>query len=229
MLRASRQAGQPIRKLALKRRIKAIALFASAGFLFLVPLLGGKIFERIFNPVASIDIQSETWLKPLFPILLGSALSLIATGVFLWKRANHADQGAKGEEDVAQELIQLENEGWQIEYNLYLTNGMGDADVVCISPRRKAYVVDVKAHRGEIATDGHRLYRRLGRKNYAFKKNLLQQAIMQAIQVRKQQRLSFVTPIVVFANATVLIPIGNQRKVYVVEKSKLVSLLRSLG
>lgn len=165
-------------------------------------------------------------LYALFAII---ALGLITNGVFWWKRANHAAQGAKGEEDTAQEMVQLEQAGWQIEYGMRLGSRLGDADIVCISPQSKAFVIDVKSHQGEVTSDGKKLYRRMGKTTYSFEKNFLEQAMKQALQVKQQRNLNFVTPIVAFSRAKVLVPSGKLQKVYVVEKSRLVSLLESLG
>ena len=69
----------------------------------------------------------------------------------------------------------------------------------------------------------------MGKTTYPFKKNFFDQAMKQALQVKKQKDLNFVTPIVAFSNARVLVPTGKSNKVYVVEKSRLVLLLKSLG
>jgi len=53
--------------------------------------------------------------------------------------------------------------------------------------------------------------------------------LKQALQVKEQKNLNFVTPIVAFSNAKILVPTGKLKKVYVVEKSRLVTLLKSLG
>jgi Nuclease-related domain len=233
MPKSSRQAGQNIRELALKRRVKAIISFASAGFSVCAPFLLVKVFEPLLNPVSALNPSQPRISLNLPPLVyvfcVIAALGLVAEGVFLWKRADRADQGAKGEEDTAQEMLPLARAGWQVEYGLRLGNGLGDADIICISPQNKAYVIDVKSHRGEVTTDGKQLYRRMGKTTYSFEKNFLDQAMQQAFQVKKQKSLSFVTPIVAFSNAKVSIPSGKSKKVYVVEKSKLVSLLRSLG
>jgi Nuclease-related domain len=233
MPKASRQAGQNIRELALKRRVKAIISFASAGLTVCAPFLLVKVFEPLLNPISALNPsqpQISLNLPPLvYVFCVVAALGLVVEGVFLWKRADRADQGAKGEEDTAQEMIQLEQGGWQVEYGMRLGGGLGDADIVCISPQNKAYVIDVKSHRGDVTTDGKQLYRRMGKTTYPFEKNFLDQAMKQAFQVKKQKNLSFVTPIVAFSNAKVSIPSGKSKKVHVVEKSKLVSLLKSLG
>ena len=233
MPKVRRQAGQNIRELALKRRVKAIASFISAGFVIFFPFFLIKTFENFLRQLSSLNSsqpQSSLHLPPIFyTLFIIVALGLVANGVFLWKRANHADQGAKGEEDTAEEIFQLEQEGWQIEYGMRLSNKLGDVDIVCVSPQNKAYVIDVKSHRGEVTTDGKQLYRRMGKTTYPFEKNFLNQAMKQALQVKEQKGLGFVTPIVAFSNAKVLVPPGKLQKVYVVEKSRLVSLLKFLG
>lgn len=232
MPRSSRKAGRSIRELAINRRIDAIISFAVAGTMICSPLLM-KILENFMKQIPSLNLSNTPFFLSFSPLiyipLIILALLLIVRGNFLWKRANHADQGAKGEENIGQEISQLEQEGWQIEFNLRLGNRLGDADIVCISPQNKAYVIDVKSHRGEVLTDGKQLSRRWGKKNGSFEKNFLEQAMKQALQVKKQKNLSFVTPIVAFSEAKVSIPSNKVQKVYVVEKSKLLALLESLG
>ncbi|MBW4647463.1 MAG: NERD domain-containing protein [Kastovskya adunca ATA6-11-RM4] len=233
MAKSSRQAGQNIRKLAVKRRAKAILSFVSAGLVVFFPFFLFKAFESFLKDIPSLNpSQPQLLLKIpliLYAFLVIVALGMVSNGVFLGKRANHADQGAKGEEDTAQEIFQLEQGGWQVEYGMRLGNRLGDADIVCISPQNKAYVIDVKSHRGEVTTDGKQLYRRMGKTSYPYEKNFLDQAMKQALQVKKQKNLSFVTPIVAFSDAKVSVPAGKLQKVYVVEKSRLVTLLKSLG
>jgi len=234
MPKRNNQAGQNIRKLASKRRFKAITSFISAG-ITVFSLFGliriYELFAKFLSPLKPSQTQTASIQVPLpiYGIFLIVALGLVVNGIYLWKRANHADQGAKGEEDAAQEMVQLEQEGWQVEYGMRLGNRLGDADIVCISPRNKAYVIDVKSHQGDVTTDGKLLYRRMGKTTYPFEKNFLGQAMKQALQVKKQKGLSFVTPMVAFSNASVSIPSDKLQKVYVVEKSKLLSLLKSLG
>ena len=126
-------------------------------------------------------------------------------------------------------MIELEKEGWQFEYNLRLGRGLGDADIVCISPQNKAFAIDVKSHQGEVITDGNQLCKRAGKTTYPFEKDFLDRCMRQALQVRDQKNLSFVTPILAFSEAKVSVPSGKLKKVYIVEKSRLVSLLKSLG
>lgn len=227
-----RRAGQNIRELALKRRVKAIAAFAAAGFTLLSPFLMTRIFETFLRQMSSVEkspAQPSFQLPVAFyGLFLIASIGLIARGRFLWKRANHADQGAKGEEETAQEMAQLEQAGWQVEYGLRLGNKLGDIDIVCTSPRNKTYVIDVKSHRGEVIADGEQLRRRMGKTTYSFEKNFLHQAMRQSLQMKEQQNLNFVTPIVAFSAAKVSVPTGKLKSVYVVEKSRLVSLLKSI-
>ncbi len=233
MAKVSRRAGQNIREMAFKRRVKAIYSFGSAGVTLLIPFFANWISEKFVKPMSSLDSSQSQSLSYLlltvYIFLVMMALGLVANGVFLWKRAGHASQGAKGEEETAQEMLPLEQDGWQVEYGMRLGNRLGDADIVCISPHNQAYVIDVKSHKGEVTTDGTKLYRRMGKNTYPFEKDFLAQAMKQALQVQKQKKLSFVTPIVSFSDAKVLIRNGKVKKVYVVEKSKLISLLKSLG
>lgn len=230
---SSRKAGQNIRELAIRRRIKAITSFASAGLVIFVPFM---VTNTVNDFLRRIALSNQSLQQPalnvppvIYLLLLFVAAGLVANGIYLWKRANHADQGAKGEEDVAQEMLQLAATGWQIEYGIRLGNRLGDADIVCISPQQKAYVIDVKSHRGEVITDGKNLCRRMGSATYPFEKDFLKQAVKQAMQVKQQKSLQFVTPIVAFSAAKVSVPVGKLQNVYVVEKARLVGLLKQLG
>jgi Nuclease-related domain len=228
-----RQPGQNIRKLALKRRLKAVYYFIAAGGIIMIPFAVTHSFADLLKPISSLNPSQPKPsfnFPPIYYILFVIiSLGLITNGVFLWKRANHADQGAKGEEDAGREMLQLEQEGWQVEYGMLLGGGLGDADIVCISPQNKAYAIDIKSHRGEVTTDGNQLYKQMGRTTYPFEKDFLDRCMKQALQVKQQKNLSFVTPILAFSDAKVSVPADKLRKVYVVEKLKLVSLLKSLG
>jgi len=229
MPKANRQAGQNIRALAIKRRTKAIVSFASAGFVAIFPFLLTGLFNDFLQRLPSARPPVPLSLPPIDHLaFIALSLGLVANGMYLWKRADHADQGAKGEEDVALEMRSLQQNNWTVEYNLRLEGGLGDADIVCISPGNTAFVIDVKSHRGEIVADGDKLSRRMGQNVYPFEKDFLKQATRQAVQVKKQKKLEFVTPIIAFSNARVSLRKNPFQKVYVVEKTQLVKLLRSL-
>lgn len=234
MAKQNRRAGQNIRTLATKRRIKAILSLISAGLVIFFPFILIKFFDNLLKQISSLSSTQTQTSTLQFPIYFYSffvivALSLILNSIYLWQRANHAAQGAKGEEDMAQEMTQLEQEGWRLEYEMLLGARLGDADIVCMSPKGRAYVIDVKSHRGEVFTNGKYLHRRMGSSTYEFEKDFLERTMKQALQVKKQKGLNFVTPIVAFSEARVSVPAGKLRGVYVVEKARLLFLLRTLG
>ena len=233
MSKLDRKGGQNIRELAFRRRLKAITSFVTAGSIIVLPLVLTKPFDRLLRQILSgnpSQAQSTLNFLPVFYIFLVlMALGLIANGPYLWKGANHADQGAKGEEDIAQALSILESQGWQLEYGMRLGNGVGDLDVFCVSPNGKAFAIEVKSHRGEVITDGQELFRRMGNKKYPFEKNFIAQAMKQALKIKQHKNLDFVTPILAFSTARVSIQGDKFKNVYIVEKAKLVSLLKSLG
>jgi hypothetical protein len=228
------KAGRNIRRLATKRRSKAILSFMTAVLMVAMPLGISKIANILNQPISVLNPQRvqappfhvSFYCYGLFVLM---AWGLTFNGLYLWKRANHADQGAKGEEEVAQSLNPLIQEGWQIEYGTRLQGGVGDADIICISPHAHAYIIDVKSHRGEVSSDGKKLHRRMGNATYAFEKDFLAQSMKQALQVKKLKKLSFVTPIIAFSQAKVVVPPKKVRGVYVVEKSRLTSLLKGLS
>ena len=233
MTKLGRKGGQNIRELAFRRRLKAVSSFVTAGSIIVLPLVLAKPLDRLLRTILSgnpSQAQSTLNFLPVFYIFLVlMALGLIANGTYLWKRANHADQGAKGEEDIAQALLPLESQGWQLEYGMRLGNGVGDLDVFCVSPNGKAFAIEVKSHRGEVITDGQELFRRMGNKKYPFEKNFIAQAMKQALKIKQHKNLDFVTPILAFSTARVSIQGDKFKNVYIVEKAKLVSLLKSLG
>ena len=231
MAKSQRKAGQNIRSLAARRRTKALYHFLSAGSILATPFIFSHLANSLLKPLAAVNPAQAKFSFPLilWVLFILLAAGLVANGTYLWKRANHADQGAKGEEDTALEMRALQQDGWQIEYGMRLGNKLGDADIFCLSPQNKAYVIDVKSHRGEVFADGTVLARRMGAKTYPLEKNFLAQAMQQALQVKKQKSLTFVTPIVAFSNAQVSVPSGKLQKVYVVSKAKLIPLLKSLG
>ncbi len=233
MSRSHRSAGQNIRELATKRKIKAIQSFASAALVIVVPFFLIQIFGDLLEQLASISpsqTPSSLNLPPILYLMLAmTTAGLVFNGTTLWQQAKRAEQGAQGEEDVAETLSILVQSGWQIEYGMRLGNRLGDADIVCLSPQGKAYVVDVKSHRGTVVTDQQRLYRLVGPKKYPFEKDFLQQVMKQAFQVKQQKALKFVTPVIAFSDAKVSVPSGKIRHVYVVQKAGLAKLLTSLG
>jgi hypothetical protein len=229
MTRTTRRPGQNIRELARRRRRRAIASFGSSVGIFVCLPITESIVAKIYVNLKPPAESPITFPLAFYAIFAAVALILAINGLSLWKQANRASQGAKGEEDTGKQLIELKKEGWDIEYGMPLGSGLGDADIVCVSPQGKAFVVDVKSHRGQVVTDGKALYRRTRRNKYPFEKNFLRQSMKQALQVKQQKGWSFVTPIVAFSAARVSVPSGKVAGVYVVGGKRLVGLLRGLG
>lgn len=120
--RVSRRAGQNIRELALKRRAKSVVSFIAAVFVLVFPFILVKSFEDFLKSLSSLsssEPQAYLNLPFTFYALFGIlSLGLFANGIYFWKRANHADQGAKGEEEIGLQVSGLEREGWTIEYGI---------------------------------------------------------------------------------------------------------------
>ena len=141
-------------------------------------------------------------------------------------------QGAEGEENVAQILKTLENQGWVVEYNIPLAK-WGDADAFVRSPKGNHFVVDAKSNKGGVFFDGSVLKRRYGKQVYEFNngKDLLKAVKGQAVTLRDMKQVKFVVPILCFtrANLEEIEQDLEVKGVYVVNSAKLVSLLLRLN
>jgi hypothetical protein len=217
-----RAAGRNVRLLALYRRVKAIGSIFGAVVLVLVPFFAQN-FMRSLPSTANVAIPAWSYLA-----CFAFAGLLILQATYLLKRAKHADQGAKGEEEIAEMLTPLKKQGWQIEYGIS-DRQVGDVDVFLLSPKGQAFTIDVKSHRGYVYSRGEQLYRKRGQSNEAFEKDFLRQAKRQAVAMKQQKRLSFVTPMIAFSTATVEVGENPIAGVYVLDRKKLLGCLRSLG
>lgn len=214
------KAGGNIRELGRKRRNGALLRFAGAGGLAITPILISLVLA--ITP----GIKVLVWVGCLV-----GAFVLYQKGQHLWMRANHADQGAEGEENVAQLLQTLESQGWTVEYNVPLRR-WGDADAFLRSPKGNYFVVDTKSNFGGVFFDGSVLKRRYGKQIYEFSngKDLLKAARGQAVTLKEMKLIRFVVPILCFTKAN-LEEIDQDKEiagVYVVSSAKLVSLLKRL-
>ncbi|MBD2102814.1 nuclease-related domain-containing protein [Leptolyngbya sp. FACHB-261] len=199
--------------LALQRRLKAFYAFGGA-----IVFAGAPFYLASLHLVA---ISSALYWG-------GFALAglCVLTGLNLWQKADRADQGARGEEAVALVLDTLRTKGWTVEYGLRV-KGVGDVDAFLQSPRGNAYVVEVKSHGGQVLSDGQSLYRRLRSGHQPFEKDFLNQAMQQALTLKREKQLRFVTPLVVFSRATVSAP-HKLRGVHVLGKAEVVKYLQRL-
>lgn len=217
------RAGNNIRKMALRRRFKAIQLFIATALLICLPF-AGSAFTQQLAVITKTVVVVPVWM---YPLCFSMAILTLWGGISLWKRADHADQGAKGEEDIASVLTPLSSEGWQLEYGIR-DRRLGDIDIFLLSPSKHAYTIDVKSHKGQVRSQDGKLYRQYGQTRYPFEKDFLSQAKQQAIAIKDKKGLRFVTPIVVFSAASVEISANPINYVYVLSKENVLSQLRSL-
>lgn len=208
-------AGAHPRKLAWQRQLNAAKCFVLALGLAIAPCLAPS-FPKLKIPVI------------VYPICWSLAAYSALAGVKLWQRSRHAIQGATGEEQVAKVLASLAQQGWTIEYGV-LMPGLGDVDVVLRSPRGKAFVIEVKSHKGGVEYSPERgLYRRYGKKTFQFEKDFIQQMTRQIHAVKNARQLSYVIAILVFTQAKIEFDERKQRGIYIVELHRLLKLLQAL-
>ncbi|HEY9616144.1 MAG TPA: nuclease-related domain-containing protein [Microcoleaceae cyanobacterium] len=222
------RAGKNVRALAFRRRLKAMQFFLATGVLLTLPIGLYWLIQQLsvggrFANAATIAPR-VFWL---YPVCLAIAGYAGFRGAYLWKRANHADQGARAEEEIAHLLESLKTKGWQIEYGVQ-DRQVGDVDVFLISPKGNAYTIDVKSHRGYVFAHQNQLYRKLGQATVSFEKDFLSQAKRQAVVMKERRGLKFVTPIVVFSDATVNIMGNPIAGVHVLHRHNLLDCLRTL-
>ncbi|GAB4379276.1 MAG: hypothetical protein Kow00121_33120 [Elainellaceae cyanobacterium] len=205
------QPGHHVRRLARQRRFTALQFLLIAGCCLIFPFY--------------LSAFLSVWIYLIGFVWAG--LSVLQARHY-WIRAKQADQGAAGEEEIARVLATLGTQGWAIEYGI-ADRSVGDIDVFLRSPEGKAYIIDVKSHRGRVQTDGESLYRRYGQTKKPFEKDFLAQARRQALAAKRLKKLSFVTPIVAFSHAKVEVGKQSIAGVYVVGKHELVRVLQLLG
>lgn len=214
------KAGQNVREMARHRRFQSWRSFFGAALLPLMIVFFFPILVFGLGFIGAIVVVA---------IAFFGALGFAFRGIDLWQAANRADLGAQAEEGVAEILTSLEPQGWQFQYGLRLEEGLGDADVICVSPKKNVYVIDVKSHKGTVIFQEHRLHRRMGRTIYSFKKDFLQLVMKQALQVREKKQFDFVTPILVFTRAQLAVSQKKIRGVYVIAQDDLLHKLQELG
>jgi Holliday junction resolvase-like predicted endonuclease len=200
----ARKAGGSIREMAWDRKVDATQKFLMAA---------GCVAGSFILPA---------------PVAL---LGLAGAGIFAYQgkqqldSAARADQGAKGEEEIAQLLKKLPA-GWKVEYNRPV-QGVGDIDVIVSSPNQRTWTIDVKSHKGTIFQQGDQLKKRMGKNVYSLDKDFIGAALKQASLLQQSDKLGWVTPVICFSSAQVQISKPVQG-VYVLEKSDLLRFLMSV-
>jgi hypothetical protein len=214
-----KNAGATIRELASKRRETAILHFAGAGVLVIFSPFTFHLFGRL-GVLA-------------FVFCVVGAYIVGCSGLAYWEKADRADQGARGEEQLERSLESLKQQGWSIEYNLELR--WGDGDAFLRSPKGNHYVIDAKAHEnGTIFFDPHtkmlmRRYGRdtvhdLGKNHQGAPKDLLKAVKGQAKEIKEKRQLRWITPILCFTQAEIDSSILPEQPVEGVHISRLSGL-----
>jgi hypothetical protein len=209
------KAGNNIRRLAWKRKIRAMKMYAASGVFIFTPI---PIYSLLGLTRISVIFHLFCWILGTFMLRKGHKIT---------EAANRADQGAVAEESTALILSELERDGWSIEFNIPLRY-WGDADAFLSSPKNNYYVVDTKSNKGTVFFDGTRLMLRYGSKIYPFSKDILSALRGQAVSLKELKGLRFVTPVICFSNATIDLPTIVIEKVYVLDHRSLVSTLKKI-
>ncbi len=212
-------AGDNIQQLAEKRKKQAIRKLGMAGVLFVIPVV---LYLILSIKGISIFIHIGCWFGGIILAQKGKELLLLS---------QRADRGAKAEKSTALVLSELEQDNWEIEYNVPLRH-WGDADAFLCSPKGNCFVVDTKSNKGIVFFNGIQLMLRYGKNVYPFSnnKNILKAVRGQAVSLKEIRGLRFVTPILCFTKATLDIKIKDKKveNVYVLTHRSLVRLLRKL-
>lgn len=172
-----------------------------------------------FCPLALVSARPLEFILSL--LLCARVFYLI--GKHFGDSAGIAMVGAIGEDEVAVALKQLPS-SWKVERNISLESG-GDIDFLLTSPQNNIFLLDAKAHSGIVYYDGMRLCRKIGKRSVPFEKDIMSQVKRQAVQIRTQRKLPFVSTVLVFTRAELQTPkeIGL---VSVVELDNLVAHLQ---
>lgn len=214
----SKAAGLNIRALSFRRRRDA----AFHGFIA-IALIGCSV---LLTPDKVKDAQP--WGVHFLRIVgIAFGLGIGAAGWKLWISADRADQGAAGEEVIAQDLKVLEQKGWKFRYGMMI-RGIGDLDIIATSPAGRLFVIDVKSHGGTVTAGGEKLVRRYGDRTYQFEKDFIAACNNQADRLKALWKAERVIPVLCFSKATVNVPAGSLAGVYVVSRQRLIPLLETL-
>lgn len=137
--------------------------------------------------------------------------------------ATRAEQGQRGEDELSDELAKLPP-GWRIRRNVIIEN-IGDIDFFVQSPSGKPFAIDAKSHGGEIIAIGQAIYRSYRGSYVSVEKDLVYQVMRQAIAAKETFNLPYVTAVIVFTRAKVLIDPPKIRQAHVLPMWRLVDFL----
>jgi hypothetical protein len=212
--------GATIKQIERQRKKVAFAYFAAVIFLIFIP-----VFIYV-----DIGINSLSILIYLF-CLVGAAYAA-ERGKKFWRAAQRAYQGREGEQKVNLSLKELEEDDWEVIYNIPLSL-WGDADVFLRSPSGDYFVIDLKHNNGIVFFDGSMLKLRYGIDVFPFANNrdILATVKGQAAALKELQGVRYVTPIVCFTKAILEIYAENNliQNVYVIHADYLLETLKKIG
>ena len=119
--------------------------------------------------------------------------------------------------------------GWQFRYNEKLAANW-DIDIVALSPLGNTYIIDVKSHKGTKLVTSDGVYRKYGNTIYEFEKDFIKGMLAQAVRLKQQRRLRWVTPLLCFTEGWIEYESQDKspRGVVVVSVRQLVTFLLSL-
>jgi len=195
-----------------------------------------RIRSNILKMVCFVFVALPLPLIVVFGMPIWTAfISLIVARVcFLYSQehrraAERADHGGKAERVVADKLLKSLAPGWTLEAGIVF-DGIGDIDIFVTSPSGKAFVIDVKSHRGavKIADDQSRLLRQIDGEEREFERDVLKGVCVQAARIGRERSLNYVIPVLAFTKAKLLIEGRKVNNVIVVESSYLVELMESI-
>lgn len=198
------------RLLAHGRKKQASANFMLALFMLGVPLCAYTLF----------NISFPIWVYIIFFI---AARVLQVQGTKLIGAAKADELGAAGEDKVAQLLAQLSPD-WKVERNIRVP-GIGDIDFFVQTPRGSSIVLEVKAHKGKITSDGTTLCRVWCGAGLPFPKDFIAQANRQAKKISQVRKLSYVHAALVFTEAKVMLNERQLRYCHVLQANELMDFL----
>jgi hypothetical protein len=210
------RAGGSSRLMALRRRVLSMLCFSGA----------------VLAPVKGLDLFREFLKSESASQLLGGALffSLSGIALHLWKRANHANQGATAEERVGRALESLKVYGWDVHHDIKL-HYWRNADHFAAAPEGAYFCIDTKGFGRKIVGHNQQLFRQYGSKLYPLRgrKNPLKAVKGQAAELRKRHNTGWVNPVLCFDGAIVDPKILNTiiDGVLITSRQLLIEALRS--
>ena len=137
--------------------------------------------------------------------------------------ATRFEQGQTGEDELSEELAKLPPR-WSVRRNVIIEH-LGDIDFFVVSPSGKPFAIDAKAHQGTIVSIGQAIYRSYKGSYVPLEKDLVVQVMRQAIAAKELFGMPYVTAVVVFTRAQVLIDPPKIRQAHILPKNRVVAFL----